>query len=1053
MNGLIAWFARNPVAANLLMLVILAVGLWSTFEVVKLEVFPEFERDTVSVSFTYPGATPEEVEQSVLIRAEEAIADLPGIAEIVSTANEGRGLVRVEVDKGFEPRDLLDDIKNRIDAIDTFPEDVERPGYQVDLFRREVISVVVYGDLPELELRRLGEQVRDDLTGLPEVSQADLVGVRAFEMTVEVDPFVLEKYGLSLEEVAAAIRAHNRDLPAGSVKTGAGDIQLRSMGQVYDADKLAAIPLRSKRDGGTLRLGEIATIRDGFDEEPLAALFNGHPAALIEVYRVGNQSALEVGRQVRDYVSQAKNRLPDGVQIDYWRDRSRIVKLRLNTLLTNAVQGGILIFLTLALFLRFSIAFWVAAGIPVSFMGALLLMPVFGASLNLVTLFAFILVLGMVVDDAIVTGESIYTHLRRKGETVDSVIRGAQEVAVPVTFGLLTTAAAFLPLWFMEGRRGPIFAQIPLVVIPVLAFSWIESKLILPAHLRHVHLRRESAGPIIRLQRRVAEVLERGIEKLYRPILERCLAQRYLTFALFTVGVGLLACLPLSGRYGYTFLPRIQSEIARATLVMPPGTSAEVTRRHLERMAQAARRLQQRYMEPDGSGSVIRHMLVSVGWASGTATGVRGNPEVGRVTLEMIPPEERQLKISTRKLVAEWRREIGPIPGVKELTFRAEIGRSSDPLDIQLRGSDDEGLRQVVAQLKERLAGYQGVFDVLDSFDDGKQEIRVRLKPGAEALGLTATDLGRQLRGAFHGIEAQRLQRGRDDVAIMVRYPRAERGRLATLERMLVRTPGGQRVPLAQVAELDFTRGYSSIRRVDRHRAVDVTADIDKDRVDLNRIGEELRVYLDKVVAGHPGIRYSLEGELREQRESLGSLFYGVLFVLFSIYALLAIPFRSYLQPLMVMLVIPYSIGGAILGHMLLGMQFSFMSLLGILALSGVVINDSLVLVDFINRRRREGVPLVEAVRTAGVARFRPILLTSLTTFMGLLPLLLETSTQAQFLIPMAVSLGFGILFGTFLSLLLVPAGYVILEDFIRLLGRGEQWEEFPEQAGSGEPN
>ncbi|RMF42237.1 MAG: efflux RND transporter permease subunit, partial [Deltaproteobacteria bacterium] len=386
-------------------------------------------------------------------------------------------------------------------------------------------------------------------------------------------------------------------------------------------------------------------------------------------------------------------------------------------------------------------------------------------------------------------------------------------------------------------------------------------------------------------------------------------------------------------------------------------------------------------------------------------------------------------------------------------TFRAEIGRSSDPLDIQLRGSDDEGLRQVVAQLKERLAGYQGVFDVLDSFDDGKQEIRVRLKPGAEALGLTATDLGRQLRGAFHGIEAQRLQRGRDDVAIMVRYPRAERGRLATLERMLVRTPGGQRVPLAQVAELKFTRGYSSIRRVDRHRAVDVTADIDKDRVDLNRIGEELRVYLDKVVADHPGIRYSLEGELREQRESLGSLFYGVLFVLFTVYALLAIPFRSYLQPLMVMLVIPYSIGGAILGHMLLGMQFSFMSLLGILALSGVVINDSLVLVDFINRRRREGVPLIEAVRSAGVARFRPILLTSLTTFMGLLPLLLETSTQAQFLIPMAVSLGFGILFGTFLSLLLVPAGYVILEDFIRLLGRGEQWEEFPEQAGSGEPN
>lgn len=1039
MKGMIAWFANNSVAANLLMVVILSMGIWSVVELIPLEVFPEFERDTVTVDVRYRGATPAEVEEAVVIRVEEAIADLQGIEEIVSSAREGSAQVRIDVEKGTAPRELLDDIKNRVDGISTFPDDVERPSYQVSQFRREVISVVVAGALPEQELRRLGELVRDDLTALPNVSQADLVAVRPYEMSIEVDQQTLEAYDLSLDAIVTAIQGSSVDLPAGAIKTTGGEILLRTRGQAYDAQQFARIPLRSNLDGTQLKLGDLALIRDGFDEEPLFALFNGHPAVLIEVYRSGDQNALDVGKAVRDYVLEKQQQLPAGISLDYWRDRSKIVKLRLNTLMNNAIQGGLLIFLALTLFLRFSIAVWVCVGIPISFMGALAMMPVLGVTINLVSLFAFILVLGMVVDDAIITGENIYTHLKKAGESVDSVIRGAQEVAVPVTFGLLTTVAAFLPLLFMEGRRGPIFAQIPLIIIPVLCFSWVESKLILPAHLRHVKLHKKKPGPLLRLQARIADALEAFISKFYQPLLKKALERRLLTFALFTTAVLIIVSFVVSGRYGYNFFPRIQSETARATLVMPAGTSIEQTSLHVERMGEIAVQLQGEFLEADGSSSLVRNILVSIGWSGGGRPGLRGNPEIGQVTMELVPPEDRISTVTTSEIVAEWRKRIGAIPGAKELTFRAEIGRSGNPLDVQLTGADFAQLTEVADALKIRLTEYPGVFDIQDSFDQGKQEIQLRLKPEAQLLGLQAVDLGRQVRAAFFGAEAQRIQRGRDDVRVMIRYPKAQRQNLASLETMKIRTAAGIEVPFSQVADLQLGSGYSTIRRVDRHRAVNVTADAEKEKIDVNRIAADLRVFLDELLIDHPGVRYSFEGELREQRESVGSLLYGVGFVLFAIYALLAIPFRSYLQPFMVMLVIPYSVGGAIVGHMIMGMNLSFMSLLGILALCGVVVNDSLVLVDFINRRRREGMPLLDAVVLAGGARFRPILLTSVTTFVGLAPLLLETSTQAQFLIPMAVSLGFGILFGTLLSLLLVPASYLILEDIVRLFSSQRQ--------------
>ena len=613
---------------------------------------------------------------------------------------------------------------------------------------------------------------------------------------------------------------------------------------------------------------------------------------------------------------------------------------------------------------------------------------------------------------------------------------------MPVTFGLLTTLVAFMPLLFMEGYRGPIFAQIPLIVIPVLIFSWVESKLILPAHMVHVRVSKaKQPGRLQRVQGAIADGLERAILCYYRPLLEWVLARRYLVLALFTGITLLVVSYVLSGRYEFTFFPRVQSETARATLVMQTGAAEEMTSRHTLRMARISEELQRKYTDPATGESVIRNILTSVGWRAGRKPR-SGDPELGQVSLELMPPEERTLEVDTTELVREWRRAIGAIPGAKELNLRAEIGRGGDPINVQLTGQDFNTLSQVAEALKQRLAEYSGVFDVQDTFEQGKPEIVLAIRPEAELLGLSAADLGRQVRQAFFGAEAQRIQRGRDDVRVMVRYPREERSSLATLDEMRIRTPDGEEVPIGNVTDVRLGEGVATIRRIDRQRAVNVIADADKKRVDINRVMLELRTYLDELLLQYPGVRYSFEGELREQRESFGSLIYGIIFVFFSIYVLLAVPLRSYLQPLVIMLVIPFSLVGAILGHALLGMNLSLLSIMGMLALAGVVVNDSLVLVDWINRRRREGVAGAEAVRTAGVARFRPILLTSLTTFFGLAPLLLERSTQAQFLIPMAVSLGFGILFATLLSLILVPAGYMMLEDLKGWFGLGVEEEK-----------
>lgn len=1023
---MIAWFTKNHVAANLLMVLIVIAGVVSLKTQIPLEIFPTVEPNVINISVSLRGSSPEDAEQGLAMRIENAVADLEGIKELSSRSVEGGSTVTIEAEESYDPRELLADVKSRVDEINTFPVEAEKPVVALAIRKREVITVALSGKLSEKELRRYAEKIRDDLLQIPGITQLDLIGVRNYEMTVEVSKNALRAYNVNLEQVASRVGEDSLDLSAGNVKTDAGEVLVRSKGQAYDRKQFESIPVKTNSDGSVIELGGLATVRDGFEETPLRSRFNGELAVMIEVYRVGDQSAIEVAEKVRDYITGQQQYLPQGMSLSYWDDDSEIVKGRLNTLINNAMQGGILVLALLSLFLRPSIAFWVFLGIPVSFMGAFILMPLFGVTLNVMSLFGFILVLGIVVDDAIVTGENVYSHLERNDNGLEAAIQGTREVAMPVTFGILTTVAAFMPIAFMEGRRGAFFAQIPFVVIPVLVFSLIESKFVLPAHLKNVRFRKDP-GRLSQWQQNFAKGFERFVINSYKPLLKVALKNRLNTLLIFCGVFGLILTLIMTGWTRFVFFPRIESDTARASVVMPAGTSFEVTDGAVLKMVNAAKIIQDRYRDEVTGESVVLNIYSS--------TGNRGKAENGSVRFELQPSEERDASLGTSKLVREWRQLIGELPGAESLTFRAEIGRSSDPVDARLSSTNVNDLEAMAKQLKERLATYPTIFDIADNLSNGKEEMRLELTQQAKALGVSRSQIIRQVRQSFFGIEVQRIQRGRDEVRVMVRLPVEERRSISDLRSIDIQTAAGL-VPLDELAELIPDRGAAAIYRINQRRTASVVADFDKSTTNATILYRDLGEFLTDLTSQYPGSSYSLEGEAQEQRDSFSSLGLGIALVLFVIYGLLAIPFGSYSQPFIVMSVIPFGAIGAIVGHWIMGMDLTIMSLLGLLALVGVVVNDSLVLVEFCNRRRIElakSMPskdaLLEAVLQAGSARFRPVMLTSLTTFLGLMPLLFEKAVQAQFLIPMAVSLGFGILFATLVTLIMVPVNIMLLEQ------------------------
>ena len=1036
MNGMIEWLARNPVAANLTMVFIIVTGIASTF-MVKAEVFPEIDLDRINIQVPYLGAAPEEVEEAVNVRIEEAIQGLDGIKQIQSTAAEGMGTVMVELELGADAREVLDEIKSNVDAITTFPIETEAPIIRDMNNSQAVVDIAVSGNLDTFTLKATAEQVRNDLTAIPEITQVEVISAPPYEISIEVSEVALRRHGLTFDQVANAVRRSSLDLPGGSVRADSGEILLRTVGQAYRGEEYENIVLWTRPDGSRLQLGDVATVVDGFAETDQYGRFDVQPTILVSVFRTGNQSAIEIAERVYEYVAIAQNQVPAGVALTVWQDSAKLLNARLSLMLRNGATGFLLVFLVLTLFLELRLAVWVSLGIPISFLGALAMMPGLDVSINVMSLFAFVVVLGIVVDDAIIVGENIYRHQEEHGNGLRGSIKGGQEIAKPVIFAVLTTVAAFMPLMFVPGMMGKIFRVIPLIVIPCLLFSLVESLMILPAHLSHIP-KPKRPGPWRRFQGQFANGLKLVIERIYRPFLETALQWRYLTAAVGGAAMILTIGMVLSGRPNFHFFPSIEADFMSATVTMPQGTPVDVTSEAVAKIEAGAARVRQDLLQETGNDYFL-HTHAAVGDQPIAARG--GGPmgrvintsasNVGEVTVELLPTEQRIY--NSEQLGIKWRDAIGGIPEAVEVTIQSSIMNPGNDVDVQLAGPDIDTLRSAADEVKRELLNFAGVYEITDSFRAGKEELKLGIKPAAEGLGLSLQDLGRQVRQAFYGEEAQRIQRGRDDVRVMVRYPRDERRSIGDLENMRIRTPDGGEVPFGQVAVVEPGRGFASIARVDRNRAVNVTAAVDASVTSSNQVINELETrILPDVLSRYPNVFYTFEGAQAEMSDAIGGLQRGFLLALLMIFALLAIPLKSYVQPLIIMSAIPFGLVGAVWGHIVMGIDVTMMSMFGLVALSGVVVNDSLIMVDFINRKREVHADMNVALREAGSNRFRPILLTSLTTFFGLAPLMLEKSFDAAFMVPMAVSLAFGVIFATVITLVLVPTAYVILDDISR---------------------
>ncbi len=1027
---MIEWFAKNPVAANLLMITVIIAGFVSASRSIPLETFPSFEVERVTVSTQFRGATPKSVEDGITTRIEEAIYDLDGIDKVEARSAEGSSIVIADVAAGYDRRQVLNDIKLRVDALSTLPQAAEKPVVSLNQLNFGVIFVGVIADpdagVSRKSLRQAADKVRNDLLLSKEISIVEFDGVTDYEISIEIEPSVLDAYNLSLEQVGQRIRAGSADISAGNIQSSAGDILVRTDGQAYTAKDFARIPIVSDGSGPPVRLGQIATITDGFEEQPLETQFNGKQAVMLEVIRVGDQSAIKVADAVHDYIAKSKETLPSGISLEFWDDDSVVVRDRLSTLVNSGIQGGILVLILLSLFLRPAIAFWVFLGVPVSFMGALIFMPFVGGTFNVISLFAFITVLGIVVDDAIVTGENIYRRMREGEEPLTASIKGTKQIALPVTFGILTTVVAFSPLADLGStRQAFLAAQIPMVVIPVLLMSLVESKFVLPAHLSHIKPRSEDqqGGKLARIQMKISRGFENAIIRYYQPFLEKCLRNKSITICSILAVSAIVIAYAQLGHIRFTFFPRVQSEEIRFSLTMPDTTGFNTTHKHIKTITRVVQDLQEKYRNPETGVSVIRHVYSTSG-----SSGRTNKASVGRVSVEIIPPPERHVDITASGLAREIRKIIEPqIPGYEKLSIRAEAGGGRSPINVEFSGAQLERMGDMVSLVRDRLKTYPFVYDIQDNYTSGKEELNIELLPTAYALGLNLSDVASQVRNAVFGYQAQRIQRGRDELRVMVRYPLESRSAIEDLMQLPIKVSGSNtEVPLSDIANLSASVSPTTLYRIDRKGVVNVTADTNKDRVDMGAVMRDLRAYMDELKSSYPDVKVTYRGEAEEQQRSNANLLSGLFLVIILIYALLAIPFKSYGQPFIVMSVIPFGVVGAILGHIIVMRDLSFLSIVGMLALTGVVVNDSLVLVDTINQKRREGATVLEAISVSGAMRFRPVLLTSLTTFAGLTPLLLDFSTQAEFLKQMAISLGFGILFATVITLILVPINYLV---------------------------
>ncbi|MGB0714515.1 MAG: efflux RND transporter permease subunit [Phycisphaerae bacterium] len=1021
-EGVLAFMARNHVAANLLMLLFIVGGLIVTGRI-KQEVYPSYELDIVNFNMALPGATPEEVEEGILLPAEEAVRGLEVVKKIESTSKEGSGSMAVELLENSDPNRALQDIKNAIDRISSFPEEAERPRVELAIRRRSTVTVAIAADMDELTLHAFAERVRNDLLTHDEITQIDVYGIRNPEITIEVPTAQLRTLGLTLDDVARTVRQAARDVPGGEVRTEGGEVLLRSAGRRFFASEYRDIPIVSSPSGASLTLGDIATITDGFEDRDRVSTFNGKPGVTLWIHQTGNQKPLEIAQIVYDYVDRMNASLPDSVEMIVMWDRAREYRERLDLLLKNGVIGMALVLVVLGIFLTPKLAFWVGSAVPVCLLGGIMLLPMMDTTINMISLFAFIITLGILVDDAVIIGEEVFENIRSGMTRIDAAIAGARSMAVPVCFAVATNIVAFIPLIFVPGRTGRFFAAIPLVVITVFMISLFESLFILPAHLAHAKPVDPKGwgllGRIAGLQRHLASLFDGFTRRVYAPLLDFTLRHRGLTVAAFLSGLIVMGAWYESGRLNFTFNPRIEGDRVDAEISVPFGAPFSETTRVANLVEEAGLRAAERFGPRDE---------VLTGWMNGQ--GRRGS-NAADVNLVLVPQTQRDF--TPADFVRVWREEIGDLPGLETLFFEWEVGPSgSRGLTVQLSHPDRLTLETASSKLADELRTYAGVTDIDDGFAAGKPQFDLSITEEARSLGLTHDAIGRQVRHAYFGAESLRMQRARSEVKVMVRLPAAERRSLADLENMIVRTPSGGEMPLFEAVDLEQTRAHTEIKRIDAQRVLTVTANVLPELTNVNKVRADLEANVfPQLQATYPGLTFGYGGRQQEQANAMRILMWGLAASLAVIFGMLAVIYSSYVEALITMLVVPFAIAAALLGHIVMGYDLSVVSVLGIIATCGVVVNGGLVLTVTMKKLLAQGASTIDAARQASLRRFRPVLLTSLTTFMGLAPMIFESSPQARYLIPMAIALGFGIMFSAAVVLLMIPACHVLARHWI----------------------
>jgi len=1040
-NGPLAWMANNSVAANLLMMTFVVGGIMAIPRI-RQEVFPSFEVDVVRVSVVYPGASPSEVEQGILLAAEDAIRGLDGIKKVTSSAIENVGSVMAELQSDVDGNKVLQDVKNEIDRITSFPEEAEVPLVSLVVVHRPVVSVIFYGDVDEATLRSLAESAKSEIALDRRITLAEVSGARPLEISIEVPQEKLREHNLTLGAVAAQVRRTSVELGGGGVKTPGGERLVRVDERRDFGSEFADIPIISNADGAQLLLQDIAEIKDAFADVDQETLYNGKRAITLTVYQVGEEDPVSVSAAAHEFVEKLNRRLPSTVKTAVVHDRSDIYRDRMTLLIRNAVLGLMLVMLVLGLFLEVRLAFWVMLGIPISFIGCLLFLPYMGVSLNMVSLFAFIIATGIVVDDAIVVGESIYYERERGRSGLTAAVRGVRLVSVPVVFAILTNIIAFMPLLFVPGIMGQLWRDIPMVIIIIFVISLVESLVILPAHLAHQRAQSESwLWRVVEApQRFLGKRLNIFVEKMYKPFVKFTLCYRYVTVAIGVAVLIITVGYVKGGRIPFRFFPKVESDQVTATITMPYGTPFANTHQVTERLRRSAEAVLQEY----GGTNIVQGIYTSVGSLPGEkgpfAKNSSGGGHIAAVEVNLVPLDQRD--ITAAEFTKLWRKKSGPVPGAT-LTFKFNIGPSTgSPIDIELSHPNNDVLESVAEYIAKELEKYEGVVEIDDGIELGKEQFTFKLKPVASSMGISSIDFAQQVRYAFYGAEVLRQQRGQDEIKVFVRLPESERRAEDDITSLILRAPGGQEIPIYEAAEIRRGRSYQEIKRVEGRRTINVTAELESPKYTPGKIVADLKTgLLPKLRADYPSLSYSLEGEQREQRESMGGIRKGFLVALFALFALLAIIFKSYVQSIIVLMAIPFGIVGAIGGHILMGFGMSIVSMMGIVALAGIVINDNILLISTVNEYRNAGMTAWEAAFQSPTRRFRPVLLTSVTTFLGLTPMIFETSVQARFMIPMAISLGFGILFATFITLVLVPSLYLISEDIRGLSARLKSYD------------